>query len=522
MTAADRYETLSAERSPFLRLAEQASELTIPSLIPPSGSDGTDLPTPFQSVGARGVNNLAAKLLLALFPPQGAFFRLTVDENLIEELEAQADEGMNVRAEAELALSAMERAVMARIEATNARSVLSNGFKHLLVGGNYLVQELDGGNLKGHPLSDYVVKRDLEGNVVDVVVLEELAPMSAPERVREMVKSPADDTRRKDDDQEDTIKLYTWMYRDGDKYKVHQEVEGKTVPGSEGSYPLDAPAFIPLRWNPVDGSSYGRGLAQEYLGDLQSLESLSQSVIEFAAAAAKILFLVDPGGRTDARELRDAASGEFVEGDEKDITVLMLEKFADFQVAKATADDIEQRLEEAFLLNSSVQRHAERVTAEEIRFMAGELEQALGGVYSALSEELQRPLVNRWIQRMQKEDALPDLPKNVVKPKIITGIEGLGRQSDLQRLDVLVQGIGQMFGPDALSQHIDVGAYIRRRAAALGLDEDGLVRSDEEIQAAIERQRQAQLREAVAPQAVQATGRLAEKAADVKSEQPES
>ncbi|UZT50437.1 head-to-tail connector protein [Enterobacter phage 04_vB_Eclo_IJM] len=35
------------------------------------------------------------------------------------------------------------------------------------------------------------------------------------------------------------------------------------------------------------------------------------------------------------------------------------------------ADAIEQRLGWAFLLNSAVQRNAERVTAEEIRYVAG-------------------------------------------------------------------------------------------------------------------------------------------------------
>ncbi|WP_416142518.1 portal protein [Escherichia coli] len=43
--------------------------------------------------------------------------------------------------------------------------------------------------------------------------------------------------------------------------------------------------------------------------------------------------------------------------------------------------------------NSAVQRTGERVTAEEIRYVASELEDTLGGVYSILSQELQLPLV---------------------------------------------------------------------------------------------------------------------------------
>lgn len=47
------------------------------------------------------------------------------------------------------------------------------------------------------------------------------------------------------------------------------------------------------------------------------------------------------------------------------------------------------------LLNSAVQRNGERVTAEEIRYVAGELEDTLGGVYSLLSQELQLSLIRR-------------------------------------------------------------------------------------------------------------------------------
>ena len=39
------------------------------------------------------------------------------------------------------------------------------------------------------------------------------------------------------------------------------------------------------------------------------------------------------------------------------------------------------------MLQSSVQRDAERVTTEEIRYLAGELEDTLSGIYSILSQD---------------------------------------------------------------------------------------------------------------------------------------
>ena len=68
-TAKERYSKLTTEREHYLDRAEECSELTIPSLIKPEGfTSSSELYNPFQSVGARGVNNLASKLLLLLLP----------------------------------------------------------------------------------------------------------------------------------------------------------------------------------------------------------------------------------------------------------------------------------------------------------------------------------------------------------------------------------------------------------------------------------------------------------------------
>ena len=78
-TAKERYLKLKENRAKFVDRAQECSELTISSLIPPDGfSNSSKLYNPFQSVGARGVNNLASKLLLLLLPPNSPFFRLSV------------------------------------------------------------------------------------------------------------------------------------------------------------------------------------------------------------------------------------------------------------------------------------------------------------------------------------------------------------------------------------------------------------------------------------------------------------
>ena len=89
-TAKERYEKLKEKREQYLDRARECSELTIPSLIPDEGfTNSSDLYNPFQSVGARGVNNLASKLLLLLLPPNAPFFRLQVSGDAKKEMEQQ-------------------------------------------------------------------------------------------------------------------------------------------------------------------------------------------------------------------------------------------------------------------------------------------------------------------------------------------------------------------------------------------------------------------------------------------------
>ena len=83
-----RYNTLAQERELYLERARDCSELTIPTLIPQDGYTGAEeFETTYQGIGARGVNNLASKLLLSLLPPNAPFFRLAIDNFAVREIE---------------------------------------------------------------------------------------------------------------------------------------------------------------------------------------------------------------------------------------------------------------------------------------------------------------------------------------------------------------------------------------------------------------------------------------------------
>ena len=113
--------------------------------------------------------------------------------------------------------------------------------------------------------------------------------------------------------------------------------------------------------------------------------------------------------------------------------------------------------------------------------MAQELEDALGGIYSVLGEELQLPLVTYRLNRLAAQGKLPKLPAEI-KPKIITGLEALGRAAEHQRLRVFVGDMAQTFGPEVAAEYVIVDEYGKRSAAAMNVEPNGLVRSEEQVQ----------------------------------------
>lgn len=517
MTAEMRYDSLMVYRTTPLMRAREAARLTIPGLMPPEGSNDTNtFFQPFQSLGARGVNSLASKFLLALFPPGSSFFRLTMDDYVIEKLAATAlangQNGEDARATFEAALSKVERAVVTRMEQRGTRPPLLEALKQLIVCGNALVQILPDGRLVLHRLDTYVVKRDPTGEVIEIVLKQNLSRMTLPERARVIVETQQPTPENTNDKTADnTVALFTRISRrtrgSSAYWYVCQEILGITIPESEGSYPIDKTPWLPLRFSAVPAADYGRGLVEEYIGDIRSLEDATQSIIEFGKAASKILILVNEAGVTSKKKLQDAPSGTIMDGDLKDIGILMLDKFADFQTQKSVSDGIEKRLEQAFLLATSIQRDAERVTAEEIRFLAQELETNHSGPYSIFATEFQRPLVVRYMLQMQKEGKLPALPDAAVSPQIVTGLEALGRNADLQKLAMLTAGLNETFGPDTTSDYIDVGGYLTRKATALGMDSKGIVRSAEQVAAIQDQRSRQQLTEKLGPNAINAASK---------------
>ena len=480
MTAKKRYDALLGYRSEYLNQADTAARLTLPYLIRDEEQfrGGThDLKTPWQSIGAKGVVTLASKLMLALMPVQTSFFKLQLDDSQLGE-----DVTPQVKTELDLSFAKIERTILEAIAASDDRVVIHQALKHLVVSGNALIFMGKEG-LKLYPLNRFVIDRDGNGNVIEIVTKEKIAKKLLAHVLDDYeVPEDSDDAEREDCD------VFTHIKRDNNSFVWHQEVYDKIIPNSRGKAPIDTNPWIHLRFNTVDGEAYGRGRVEEFVGDLKSLEALSQAIVEGSAAAAKVVFVVSPSSTTKPQTLAAAGNGAIVQGRPDDIGVVQVGKSADFATAYNMIQQLEKRLSEAFLILTV--RQSERTTAEEVRMTQMELEQQLGGLFSLLTVEFLVPYLNRKLSVFEKSGQIPKLPKDMVKPTIVAGVNALGRGQDREALGQFLTTISQTMGPEATQQYINPEEVIKRLAAAQGIDILNLVRTMEEIQGEAQQQQQ--------------------------------
>lgn len=506
MSAKARYQQLAEIRQPFLDRARECSALTLPYLVPPEGlSKGAKLPTPWQAVGGRGVTALGSKLITTLMPPNESFFRLSLEDYILQKLGAQP----GAKTQIEEALGMIERTVSSAVESSNIRVGLFELALHLLVSGNALIYLDENLNIRVYGLDHFVAVRDGAGNVLELIAHESIAYVALPAEVQEALSSAALDKKENVQTEYD---LYTHLKRSDPKtMSVSQWVNDIEVTTSRGFYKDEVSPWMAIRWHRVDREDYGRGHTETYLGDFKTLEGLRKALVDYAAAAAKAVPLVNPNGITRAADLSKAENFEFTPGRVEDVQFLQVNKMGDLQVSLRLTEELTRSLSMAFLLGSAVQRSGERVTAEEIRFMAEELEATIGGVYAILAQELQLPLARILMHRLAQKGRIPVLPKDLVSPQITTGLDALTRAADISKLHRIMDSVQRYYGPAAVDRETNLSVFINRSSVALGVSTTDLVKSEEQKAAEAERAMQMQMMQSLGPQAVSQMGQIAQK-----------
>jgi len=180
------------------------------------------------------------------------------------------------------------------------------------------------------------------------------------------------------------------------------------------------------------------------------------------------------------REMAESANGAVLEGSAEDVSAFQLQKNFDFQVPMQRLAELKASLERSYLVNQSASRDAERVTATEVTFMAQELETQLAGIYSIMASKVSKRIVTWIMQEL-------NIKFDAVDVNIITGLDSLSKQGEAQKMDAFTQTITALeFGNTLNGTEV-----VRRYAEFYGINTNGLIKSQKEMQAEQQQAQQA-------------------------------
>lgn len=442
-TAKSEFTRLDGLRAAYLTRAEKHAGFTLPRICPPSNYDSNrdSLTHDFQSVGAQAVNHLVNRLMLTLFAPSRPFMRLTLDRKVLAQLTSN---GVPIE-QVEAALAEGEQQAVAELDNRPIRPKLYELLATLTIVGDGLLYLPRGKDDEAavYNIRDYVLQRTPGGKISTLIVREKVAATDLTDDARAAYL--ASGKHLKDDD---SVHLYHWVRRTSRTgYEETTWIEDVQLPEKfTQTHKEDECPWVSCAWHLKRGQHYGTSHVEDYSGDFAALSALSEAQVKGAILASEFRWLVNPGGMTKPEDLQDSENGAALPGVEGDITLVANSKPGDLQVVRTIGEDYIRRIGHGFLLNSAMTRDAERVTAEEIRAQAMELETGLGGVYTRLALGLQAPL-GRWL--LAAVDV--KLGDTQIKMRIVTGLDALSRNGDLAALRAALADCAalQQLGPIA-------------------------------------------------------------------------
>lgn len=454
--------SMTVNRATMLDRKRKLAEFTIPSTLTESNySSQTDtLTNGSSSLGAQGATNIINKLMLAMFAPGLSFLRLELEQaakaKFLESLGLEDDSLLTD------VLANGEREAMRTLEQSGSRPHLYEALAHLVCVGDVLMDLSDTNVISFLSLRDYAVKRNRKGKVIRLVMTEKTTVGDLePEAQREYRNGVPQC------DEDDEVTIYTVVRWASGMYRSTVWVEEVQLsPRHGGRWTEENLPYRALTWRLPIGQDYGVSLAEEYANDHVVHDQVSEALADGSVLASQFRWACNPGGQTDPAEIEASRNGSVIPGDKNDIQLI----FANIGQQLATVGGVEEtyarRLGRGYLMNTAVTRNAERVTVEEMRIQANELEQGLGGVYSRLAIDMQGPIA-RWSLRRAKIA----IKGTAIQPTIITGLDALSRSADLERLMGFLSDLNNLAAlPPEIRQQLNEETIIADMAAGRGVD----------------------------------------------------
>lgn len=501
------FDLLDSQRSSQLQRWRECSYLTIPTVVPPAGFDGTSsIVYPWSSLGGEAVSTLNSKLLLTLFPPRIPPIRLelsTLDLRALSKA-IKNNEGVSLEDILRDAFSKLEQEIPIVFEQSELREPTRKAFDQFIIAGNTCVSLKDSfgsPDLMVYRLENWVCKRTPSGRLNRIIIREY---MDINDLSIELLEAYKDQSAGEMQANGNFVDVYTdCILQSGvagkgkPKWIIKQYLGGSPKELNEVTFKADDMPYRVFAASIDAGEDYGRGLVELNLGDLRTIESGDQIITEGSAAASKVLYMVSPNGVVKAADLANAPNGGFLAGEKDDVSAIVTNKLYDFQGLQALLQKKEQAIKQAFQMTASIQRNAERVTAEEIRLMSSELEKNLGNQYTAISPYQKFISVFILKDLVATSSLIPkEISMDSIIPIVSTGFQGLGRSQELDNLRSALAIIAEVPGG---ALYIDPEGVISRVTSLLSVDKTGIIKSATLVQQEQQAQQEAMLLQGVAP-----------------------
>lgn len=470
-TSADRFRILDSLRISKLERSRFCSSLTIPSILPPDGwNEQSQLPQPYSSVAARGVTAMASRMLSALLPLNDApFFKFELSSGMAPEIEIDSY------------LNNLSYQVYNKISGGNLRESIYQILQHLIVVGDVMVILEDDMNIRLIRIDRFVVRRAVSGDINEIIY-KEYETVDEDQDDQDILFSSSLDA----DNKQGYKPLYTRLTKneEGVWKSVTEDTEGSVTNSGE----FTVPNFIVLRWAGIAGENYGRSHCEDMIGDIKALEGFTEGLINGITASSIFWMAVDPTGMAEIDDINNTPTGGWVSARPNEVHVVSPATTMNPQInhTQNGVNLLRQEIGRAFLLDSASIPQGERVTATAVRMIGQELEHVLGGAFSAIARDLMRPLVSRVVFLMTTNGEVDERLKEMFSKEgglidvdIITGLQALSRDSDLQKLMQMGEMIRNL--PETATMMFRWDQYGKALITSLGFNSDIWIKSEEQV-----------------------------------------
>ncbi len=435
----DVWAAMEKEKGDLIERSRAYSRWTVPSIMPEVSSDYTEVKKGSVLIGARVVNHLANRIIDVLFPISRPFFTVALTPEAQLELDKELDESQSAQAKEGVrdGTAKLERVAMRKLKLTEYRPVAILAAKHMIVTGNALLRRMPSGKRCLYSVDRYGVRRDIEGNEYEVVLHDKKILSTFDEKTQELIKEANDSLKP-----EDECTLLTHYKKEGKRWVVNQEADGMNL-GNEFTLSEKDYDLLVLGWSLHPAEHYARGLVEDHAATFHHIDITTEATTDLMAIICDVKFLVKPASALaqDIGNLNSSPRGSYFPGNEGDITVPELGKRGDLQVMMQAIQKWEQDLSQAFLLSSV--RDAERVTAEEIRMIASELESSFGGLYSQLAMSWQQKEAEFAISQVDIAKEV-SAQMDIFEVLVTTGLESLSREGQVDNLRLAIGDLQMM------------------------------------------------------------------------------